>query len=162
MSHVDLDEYLREDEPTLETVPASTGGVEAVEGTLAVTPDRVVFFADGRTTDVAVDDVTALQYDAPAFPLWNAVGGGVLVTVGALLLFVAFSGVGQPVTTIMGGLLTIVGAALLALGASGDRAATLEVYTPAQAFEFASTDTEALAAVPGAIRSEDGENRDEA
>ncbi len=159
---MDLDEYLREDEPALETVPASTGGVEAVDGTLAVTPDRVVFVADGRTTDVAVDDVTALQYDAPAFPLWNAVGGGVLVAIGLLLLFVSVSGVGQPVSTIMGGLLLVVGAALLALGTVGDRAATLEVYTPARAFEFASTETEALAAVPGAIRSTDGEEPEQA
>lgn len=155
---MDLDEYLREDEPALKTVEASTGDVEAVAGTLAVTPTRVVFVADGRTTDVSVDAVTALQYDEPAFPLANAVGGAILLALGALLLAVAWSGVGQPVTTVLGGVSVLAGVALLALGVAGDRSATLEVYTPARTFEFASTEEEALAAVPGAIRGGDGEN----
>lgn len=156
---MDLDDYLREDEPALATVEASTGDVEALPGTLAVTPSRVVFVADGRTTDVAVDDVTALQYDEPAFPLWNAIGGAILLALGLLLLGVAWSGVGQPVTTVLGGVSVLSGTALLALGAAGDRAATLEVYTPARTFEFASTEEEALAKVPGAIRGGDGQDR---
>ena len=152
---MELEEYLREDEPALETVVASTSDLEAVEGTLAVTPTRVVFVADGRTTDVAISDVTALQYDEPAFPFWNAVGGGVLLALGVLLLGVSWTGVGQPVTTVFGGGLFVGGVVLLALGAVGNRAATLQIYTPARAFEFASTDEAGLAEIPGTIR--DGE-----
>ena len=150
MSPVELRTYLREDEAVLERVEATLRSVGAVDGTLAVTPSRVVFVAEGSVTDVAVADVTAIEFRDARYPLWNAVIGVVFAVLGAFLLAVAYTGAGRPVTTWIGGGFLLVGSVTLALGLR-ERTATLELHTPARAFEFAG-DGDALARLPSAVR----------
>jgi hypothetical protein len=150
---VDLQTYLREDEAVLERVEATLRSVGAVDGTLAATPSRVVFVAEGLVADVDATEVTAIEFRDARYPLWNAVIGVVLAVLGAFLLAVAYTGAGRPVTTWFGAGLLLVGAVTLALGLR-ERTASLELYTPAKSFEFAG-DGEDLAQLPAAIRHPD-------
>lgn len=155
---MELQTYLREDEPVLERASATRRTVGAVDGTLVTTPSRVVFVAEGGVTDVASDAVAAIELREARYPLWNAVIGVVLAVVGAFLLAVASTGAGIPVTTVLGTAFLVVGVVTLALGLR-DRAATLELHTPARSFEFAG-DGETLARLPATIR--DGRDSDAA
>lgn len=150
VSDVSVQTYVRDDEPVLVRTTATRRSVGAVEGQLAATPSRVVFATEGGVTDVATDAVTAIEFREAQYPLWNAVLGVVLSVVGGFLLAVAYTGAGVPVTTWLGSGSLLVGVATLALGLR-DRAATLELYTPARSFEFAG-DGDALSAFPAAIR----------
>jgi hypothetical protein len=146
-----LTRYLDDDESPVATAPASLRSVAASEGRLAVTDRRVVFAAEGAVTDVDRSAVTALRFREARYPLANAVGGAVAGVVGLFLALVATTGAGVPVTTALGSGLLVVGAATFLLGLR-ERAARLELHTPAQSFEFAG-DGEDLAALPSAIRA---------
>lgn len=154
VSVVDLQTYLRENEPALVRTAATQRTVGAVEGTLVATPTRVVFASEGGVTDVAVDAVTAIELHEARYPFWNAVVGVVLSVLGSLLLAIAYTGAGRPVTTWLGGVFLVVGVATLMLGVR-DRAAKLELHTPARSFEFVGDDDD-LSAFPGAIRGPAG------
>ena len=147
----DLSTYLPDGESPVAVAPASlrTGG--AVEGRLVVTDRRVVFAAEGTVTDVDRAAVTALRFREARYPLANAVGGAVAGAVGLFLLAVAATGAGAPVTTALGAGLVLVGVVTALLGLR-ERAARLELHTPARSFEF-SGDGDALSALPTAIRS---------
>jgi hypothetical protein len=150
---VDLNRYLAEDETRVATAEAKLRAVGDIEGTLACTRRRVVFVSEGGVTDVAADAVTAIEFREARYPLWNAVIGVVLSVLGGFLLAVAWTGAGRPVTTALGSALLLIGVITVALGLR-DRAATLELHTPARSFEF-SGDGDALAAFPTAIRNPD-------
>lgn len=150
MSAVNLAGYLADDESPLRTAEVRLRDVGAIDGTLACTPTRLVFVAEDGVTDIAVDDVTALEYRETSFPLWSAVGGAVFSVVGLFLLAVAATGAGVPVTTWLGAGLLLIGVGSLAIGFYG-RAATLEVHTPARSFEFAGSE-DALSQFPTDIR----------
>lgn len=151
MTVVNLAGYLAEDESPLRTAEVRLREVGAIDGTLACTDTRLVFVAEDGVTDIAVGEVTALEYREASFPLWSAVTGVVFAIVGLFLLLVAWTGAGVPVTTWLGAGLFVLGVASFAVGAYG-RAATLEVHTPAKSFEFTGSEEE-LSAFPTCIRS---------
>lgn len=121
-------------------------------GTLACTRDRLVYVNGKDVIDVSLRSVNAIQYRSPSFPtrymIWGAIG-----LVGALLAWTVFPEFvdEEPIRFALtfGGVFG--GVVSLFVGLLLMRRHELEVHTPAQSFDFSSSDAE-LGQIAHAVR----------
>lgn len=138
-----LDSYLAKNESVTKKVEAFES-VDAVsdsrKGTLACTPNRVVYVQGDDVIDISLGGVDSIEYSAPSYPksfLYWGGGFGALAFFAGIAEFVGDSSI--PDLTPLIAFLGLIGLALLITGQFLKRS-TIKFRTPNTTYEFASND----------------------
>lgn len=137
-----LDSYLAKNESPTKTVTAFEGAdaiFDNKKGTLACTPNRVVFVCGDDVIDISLNGVNSIEYSAPSYPTKYLYSAGGFVLLG-LLGWISVSSLGSvPDLTPLAIIFGVIGLSMLVIGFFLRRS-TIRFRTPNKTYEFASND----------------------
>lgn len=149
---MNLEDYLRQNESVVSSVEAFDGKTSiGTQGTLAVTPNRVVFVRDKLVSDIFLNGVDSIEYRAPSYPtqfLYWAVGM-FCVFVLSLVLTNAEGVFGD--IALLASMVAALSAVAIGVAGFLFQRSMLTLNTSNRTFEFSSTD-ETLAEIAHALR----------
>jgi hypothetical protein len=138
-----LDSYLAKNESVTKEVEAFES-VDAIsdsrKGTLACTPNRVVYVRGDNVIDISLSGVNSIEYSAPSYPrnfLYWGSGFGILAFLAGVVEFVGDSTI--PDLTLLIAFLGLIGLAVL-IGGWFLKRSTIKLRTPNKTYGFASND----------------------
>lgn len=139
---MELESYLAKNESPTRKVSAFEGEdaiFDNKKGTLACTPNRVVFVRGDDVIDISLNGVDSIEYSAPSYPttyLYSAGSFGLLALIG----WISGSSLGSvPDLTSLAIILGVIGLITLIIGFFLRRS-TIRFRTPNTTYEFASND----------------------
>lgn len=155
---MDLDDYIQNNESVVTSVSALDGEYSLGDhrrGTLAVTPNRVVFVRNKLASDISLNGVDSIQYQRPTYPSEFLYGFAALFCASIILGIISWIGgeIGSTFRT-LGWVSFVLSLIVLAVGFLFRRS-KLTLNTSNKTFKFVSRD-DSLINIAHALRGHEG------